>query len=135
MNKISITIESIEKYKVIASYKTEGIVGTYINQNEIPFLEFQTDISEVPKSVLVIPFLANILPIAWIFNSIIDTPEVDKIFLNNLDKTKMVTKICTLDLNGSIQTSLLNPLTTLISRQKLIPDYFLAVVLMLGLHS
>lgn len=86
MNKISITIESIEKYKVIASYKTEGIVGTYINQNEIPFLEFQTDISEVPKSVLIIPFLANILPIAWIFNSIIDTPEVDKIFLNNLDK-------------------------------------------------
>src|SRR5699024_3401524 len=42
------------------------------------------DISYVPESILVIPLLANICPIAWITDSVIYCDQVDKKFLESL---------------------------------------------------
>lgn len=47
--------------------------------------EYQVDMSDVPLSVAVIPFLANVLPIAWLYGAEIHVTEVDEDFLNSVE--------------------------------------------------
>ena len=52
------------------------------------FIEYDIDISSVPDSILVIPFLANILPIAWVLDEEIVISEIDAEFYNSIHKFK-----------------------------------------------
>lgn len=52
------------------------------------FAEYNKNISDVPKSILVIPFLANVLPIAWITNSDIVVDEIDSDFFKSSETIK-----------------------------------------------
>lgn len=44
------------------------------------FIEYSEDISSVPNSILTIPFLANVLPIAWVVGAEVVVPELDRDF-------------------------------------------------------
>ena len=56
----------------------------YFNLDEPFFIEYSEDITKIPKSILVIPFLCNVLPIAWICNSEIIIDEIDKDFYESI---------------------------------------------------
>lgn len=52
------------------------------------FAEYDFDISDVPKSVLVIPALLNLLQFSWLTNSVIWVDEIDKDFYDCIPKLK-----------------------------------------------
>lgn len=51
-------------------------------------IRYDEDISTVPVSVAVIPFLANVLPIAWVYDAIIQVDELDEDFYEYIDDIK-----------------------------------------------
>ncbi|MBQ7251390.1 MAG: glycosyltransferase family 8 protein [Kiritimatiellae bacterium] len=57
-------------------------------RNEKFSVEYGCDISSVPAGVLVIPFLANILPIAWVCNAEIRVPVCDRDFYGSIAQFK-----------------------------------------------
>lgn len=77
----SITLTNIEIKNNIAKYyftTSEGNKALF--KRNFLFVEFDFDISKIPESILVLPFLANMLPIAWITNSVLWVKEVDRTF-------------------------------------------------------
>src|SRR5690606_23972480 len=52
------------------------------------YSEYTIDISDTPRSILSIPFLSNIAPIAWVYDATIYIDEIDEDFLNSLDDVK-----------------------------------------------
>jgi len=44
------------------------------------FIEYDENIEEVPLAVLTIPFVCNVLPVAWLTDSMIEVDELDKSF-------------------------------------------------------
>ncbi|MFD9627218.1 peptidase [Peribacillus muralis] len=60
----------------------------YFKDNNDLFIEYNHDITDIPKSILVIPFLANIIPLTWITDSTIKLKELDKSFYECLTGLK-----------------------------------------------
>lgn len=46
------------------------------------FLEYNYDISDIPNSILAIPFVSNVIPLVWITDSTILINELDESFMN-----------------------------------------------------
>ena len=88
MNKIRLL--DIEKNKNCVTYKYEcdGIISNALYCQRDFFIEYGFDITDIPNSILVIPFLANLIPIIWICNARIELSEIDKDFLMCLEEVK-----------------------------------------------
>lgn len=92
-NKIKITEISIENNKIInINYEILGEWKKYFNEKEKFFIQYDIDIQNVPNSVKVIPFLCNILPIAWISNAIIEIESIDSNFYECIENLKKAYK-------------------------------------------
>ena len=52
------------------------------------FVEYSADISEIPESIAVIPFLCNTLPISWVWNAEIQVPSCDWDFYHCIEAVK-----------------------------------------------
>lgn len=61
---------------------------TRANNTKEFFIDYFEDISNIPKSILIIPFLSNIIQIAWIYNADIYIDEIDKNFYECIDYIK-----------------------------------------------
>lgn len=51
-------------------------------------VEYSEDISNVPQSVLIIPFVCDVLPIAWVTNAILEVPQLDREFYDSIPKIR-----------------------------------------------
>lgn len=69
-------------------YDFDLSVSKYLNKSEMLFVEYDIDVSSVAPSILVIPFLANIAPIAWFAGISIEINEIDEVFYNALENIK-----------------------------------------------
>lgn len=88
MNKIRITNVDISKHKIIYNYELTGEwKEAFVLENKL-FIEYSIQLTNLPKSVAVIPLIANILPIAWIYNAEIIVDELDKDFFCSIDEFK-----------------------------------------------
>lgn len=88
MNQVYLKNVIVSNNKVIYDYTAEGMIADYLKLDEEFFIEYSEDISDVPKSVLVIPFLCNMLPISWVCNAEIKVNEIDKDFYNSIKDFK-----------------------------------------------
>lgn len=81
MNKIEVI--QIEKVgtKICVHFKVDGDVKRYF-QTDIFVSEYINDISAVPDSIAVIPFVCNVLPIIWLTDSFLNLPVLDQSFYN-----------------------------------------------------
>ncbi len=52
------------------------------------FAEYSCDISDVPPSVLVVPLLANLMPLAWLLDCVVWVNEIDRDFYRSLPNIK-----------------------------------------------
>ena len=52
------------------------------------FAEYSCDISDVPPSVLVVPLLANLMPLAWLVDCVVWVNEIDRDFYRALPNIK-----------------------------------------------
>lgn len=88
-NTINIKRVFVEKSSTIKyEYDISGEWRRYFNCSVPYFIEYNEDISSVPESVLVVPLLANILPIVWICDAEILLNECDKDFFYSIPEFK-----------------------------------------------
>lgn len=85
-----IVLESIRvtNNKVDYFFTIHGKIQKYFNSRNHLFFEYNHDISDIPKSILAIPFVANIAPLAWITNSTIQVEELDTTFYKCLNSIR-----------------------------------------------
>lgn len=106
-NKVSLIKISVSATQVAYEFTTEGEISKVFKGKPLFKIDYYEDISNVPESILAIPFLVNVLPIAWVYDANIYVPDIDKNFLDNLPKIKngykkMFPKV---SLGGSIKYS------------------------------
>ena len=83
-NRIVIDQIILDRNRIDYGYTIFGEWKKCFNEDNHFFIEYSIDISHVPESIAVVPFLANILPIAWICNAEIVVPECDKAFYESI---------------------------------------------------
>lgn len=88
MNKLKVKNIDINDNCIIYNYEITGEWRKYFNKNEKFFIEYSESIGEIPYGVAIIPFLCNVLPIAWIFNAEIVVDEIDKEFYLSIPNFK-----------------------------------------------
>lgn len=78
----------VKNNRVDYFFSIKGDLQKYFKKNNHLFLEYNYDISDLPNSILVIPFVANIIPLVWITDSTIVVNEIDRNFFECLSKVK-----------------------------------------------
>lgn len=72
------------------SYRGAGRPAKFFTGRPTFYAEYGVDLTEVPESVLVIPLVANLAPIAWFAGVPLDVPTLDEGFLAALRDVKAV---------------------------------------------
>ncbi len=78
----------IEGSRLTVKYIITGGWRKYFNAGTDFTVEYSEDISATPESIAVLPFLCNVLPIAWVCNACVVVPELDFDFHNHLAQIK-----------------------------------------------
>lgn len=87
MNKFVIDRVEINNNLVSINFTPSQNIQQYFNENYF-YLEYGCDISTTPKSLAVVPLIANILPMAWFTDTEIIVDELDEDFYNSLENIK-----------------------------------------------
>ncbi|MDX5476464.1 MAG: peptidase [Bacillaceae bacterium] len=88
MGTVTLLNQVVKKNRVDFYFHTEGKIKKYFSSKHHLFLQYNENISTVPKSILSIPFVANIIPLIWISNSKLYVQELDKNFYDCLQNIK-----------------------------------------------
>ncbi|MFD0771223.1 peptidase [Bacillus sp. CGMCC 1.60114] len=87
MNSIILDKIVVKNNRVDYFFNIKGNLQKYFKTNNHMFLEYNYDISDIPNSILAIPFVSNVIPLVWITDSTILINELDESFyvcLNNI---------------------------------------------------
>ncbi|XMO86162.1 hypothetical protein AAFN75_15335 [Algibacter sp. AS12] len=76
-------------HKIVYDYVALADSKKYFNKNVSFYSKYKQDISSVPQSILAIPFVSNLIPIAWFAGFDIEVPELDEDFFNALKQVKI----------------------------------------------
>lgn len=83
MGKIVLKHIAVQGSKITYEFNVSNELQIYFNDH--PFsVEYEEDMTDVPYAILAIPFLTNVLPIAWITDSEIMVESVDKSFYESI---------------------------------------------------
>lgn len=87
---MTFTVDTIlvESNIVRFKYTYDRGLSKYFKNNNDFFIKFDEDVSNVPDSILVIPLLANILPISWFAGFDVKVKCVDKVFFQSIELIK-----------------------------------------------
>jgi hypothetical protein len=86
----SIILNSIlvKNNRVDYFFSTTGNLQKYFKAKNHMFLEYNFDITDIPSSILAIPFVSNVIPLMWISDSTIHINELDQSFYESLKPIK-----------------------------------------------
>ncbi len=87
-NQIVVESPLIEEHRITYNYNIKGDWKEAFKTNETFYIEYSCNISCVPKSVAIVPLLANLLPMAWIYDAEIIVEECDEDFFNSIEDFK-----------------------------------------------
>ncbi len=79
---------SVDKGLVKYKFETKGKIAQYFTTNEM-FIEYDNDISNIPVSILTIPFVSSILPLMWLTDTVLWVEEIDRTFYDSLTRIKI----------------------------------------------
>ena len=88
MNKIVIEEVEVLANRLECTYTVEGEWKKYFKSTDNFFAEYSKEIDKVPKSVAIIPFLCNVLPLVWIFDAEVILESIDKDFFESVEDFK-----------------------------------------------
>lgn len=69
-------------------YEAQGKAARYFKKDEPFFVTYDRRVDQIPESIAVVPFLANIMPMAWFLGCEVEVQEVDETFYNALGELK-----------------------------------------------
>lgn len=72
------------------SYKGTGLAAKFFFGRPLFYAEYEADLGEVPESILFVPLVANLAPIAWLAGVPLVVPTLDEDFLAALGQVKVV---------------------------------------------
>ncbi len=84
INILRVESVRVDGNRLLVDFRCEGQVGRFFTTNHF-YAEYSTDIGSVPKEILVIPFLATVLPIAWVTHTCIHVNSVDEAFFHSME--------------------------------------------------
>ncbi|WP_226526477.1 peptidase [Metabacillus niabensis] len=87
MNSIILDKIVVNRNRVDYFFSVTGNIQKYFKSENHMFFEYNYDITDIPKSILSIPFVSNVIPLIWITDSTIRIDQLDKSFfdcLNNI---------------------------------------------------
>lgn len=87
-NSISIKKVSMNDKEIIYNYDIDGDWKEAFNEKEKFNIVYNKEIENVPESVAIIPFLANLLPIAWVYDAEINADICDEDFYKSIPEFK-----------------------------------------------
>lgn len=87
-NKIIVEDIIINEKKAIYKFNVYGNCRKYFRIKRVFFIEYDFNISQIPKSVMIVPFLCNILPITWLCDAEISVNDIDEDFYKSLLRIK-----------------------------------------------
>lgn len=90
MNKICLTQISINDNNIVGNFEVSGN-DEWLSFFKKPYtfqLECNQNVLTQKKSVAVIPFVANVLPIVWLMNATLELDELDEAFYNCIENVK-----------------------------------------------
>lgn len=87
-NKITVESINVEKHKIMCCYQVEGPWKDVFKEKTSMTVEYSVDVSAVPQGIAVVPFLANLLPMAWVYDAEIAVPVCDKAFYDSIPQFK-----------------------------------------------
>ena len=105
---------TVENNKVIYDYSYSSDLSTYFKNRENLYIEYDFDVSSIPKSILAVPWLANFITISWFTGGTIIMDEIDADFLECLSILKegfaeeyveIIAKKSNLNFNKSIKNN------------------------------
>lgn len=73
----------VEGNHVDYHFEATGILKPYFSTDTM-FIEYQEDLSMVPESILAAPFVANIIPLMWVTNTVMWVKELDQTFYDSI---------------------------------------------------
>lgn len=104
-NKLTLYKINCVNDTVTYEYAVEGDWSLFFNTQERFFIKYPMNIESVPDSVLAVPFLANFLPLVWLFDAVALLPELDSDFYSELSNLKKgyMNMYPMLDFKGKVQ--------------------------------
>ena len=88
MNKMEITEVIVNKNVIKIEYIVSGEWKKLFNTDKEFIIEYSKEIENVNKSIAVIPFMTNILPMVWVFDAELFVDELDKEFYDSISGFK-----------------------------------------------
>ena len=82
LEKITVSGGHVE-YK----FKVTGILKPYFTTDTL-FIDYAEEVSMVPKSILVAPFVASIIPLMWVTNTVMWVEEIDQTFYDCIHRVR-----------------------------------------------
>ncbi|MBQ4819573.1 hypothetical protein [Aquimarina sp. MMG016] len=92
-----------EGKKIAYDYTADAQIQKFFTDNQL-YAKYQIDVSSTPDSIAVIPFLSNMLPIAWFAGFTIEVDEVDEAFYHaqELIKEEFAKRDTTREFTGTL---------------------------------
>ncbi len=87
MNVININEPIITRNRIDYEYKIDGEWKKFFKEEHF-YVEYNCNIESIPESIAIIPFICNILPIAWLCNAVVNLKECDKSFYESIPEVK-----------------------------------------------
>ncbi len=88
METITLNSINLKENRIIYDYSISEKLKKFFVEYKPFELQYSIDVRNVPESILVIPFLCNILPLIWITNSSVKVDKIDKDFYDHIDDIK-----------------------------------------------
>lgn len=88
MNTIVIEDVMVINNRIECAYTIEGYWKRYFKETRTFFTEYEKPIDRVPKSIAVIPFLCNVLPLVWMFDAEVIVEDIDQDFYESIEDFK-----------------------------------------------
>lgn len=104
----------IDRNKIVYSYSVSSELTVYFNLDKEFTIEYNLknlkttkDFLNIPKSILCLPFLGNVLPISWLFDATVIVEEIDKYFFDSIEEIKkgFINMYPTLSFKGNIEAN------------------------------
>ncbi len=81
---------SEEGKKINYAYDIDPQTQKFFDKDQPFYSKYDIDVSAVPESIAVIPFLSNVIPIAWFAGFTVEVNEIDEDFYNALQAIKTI---------------------------------------------
>lgn len=88
MNFIKVTSICVSGGVLRVAFDVSVELEQYFSELRVFEIEYSEDVSAVPESVLVIPFVCDVLPIVWLTDATLEIPQLDKEFYESIPKIR-----------------------------------------------